>query len=93
MREREIEKAFSIKAKKAGGLAIKFISPAFDGMPDRLVLMPAGKMAFVEFKAPGKKPRALQLVRHRTLSSLGFRVFVLDDVEKIDEVLYAIQTT
>ena len=50
MREREIEKAFSIKAKKAGGLAIKFISPAFDGMPDRLVLMPAARWLLLSLK-------------------------------------------
>ena len=56
-------------------------------MPDRLVLLPSGRMAFVELKAPGKKPRALQLARHRLLRRLGFQVYVIDGIEQIDSVL------
>jgi len=62
-------------------------------MPDRIVLLPDGKVGFVEVKAPGKKPRALQVVRHEKLRELGFKVFVLDGEEQIGEVLHAIQTT
>lgn len=46
MREKEIEKKLTLEVKKRGGLAVKFVSPGFDGMPDRIVLMPEGKMAF-----------------------------------------------
>ena len=70
-----------------GGIAPKFTSPGFDGMPDRLVLLPGGRMGFVELKAPGKKPRALQLARHRLLRRLGFKVFVIDEINQIDGVL------
>lgn len=70
-------------ARKRGGLAPKFTSPGLDGMPDRIVLMPGGHMAFVEVKAPGRKPRPLQEARHRTLRELGFSVYVLDDEEQI----------
>lgn len=54
MREKTIEKKLADAVKARGGLAPKFTSPGFDGMPDRIVLMPGGRMAFVEVKAPGK---------------------------------------
>ena len=93
MREKQIENKLTIEAKKLGGLAVKFVSPSFDGMPDRLVLIPDGHIAFVELKAPGKKPRPLQLARHRLLRSLGFRVYVIDSVEQIGGMLDAIRTS
>lgn len=93
MREAEIEKKLVAEVKKRGGLAPKLVSPGYDGMPDRLVLLPDGKMAFVELKAPGRKPRALQFRRIRELVSLGYGVFIVDSVEMIGEVLDAIQTT
>lgn len=92
MRERELEKMFTTEVKKVGGVALKFVSPGFDGMPDRLVLMPGGRTFFVELKRPGEKPRPLQRARHRMLYSFGFAVFVVDSIEKLDEVLNAIQT-
>jgi len=87
MREKIIEKALVAKVKAMGGIAPKFTSPGFDGMPDRLVLLPRGKMAFVELKAPGRKPRALQEARHRLLQRLGFKVYVIDEINQIDSVL------
>lgn len=93
MREKEIEKRLVAEVKKNGGICPKFVSPGFDGMPDRLVLMPKGRIAFVEVKAPNKKPRALQLARHRKLCSLGFKVYVLDDKEKIGEIIDEIQSS
>ena len=73
-----------------GGLALKFISPGYDGVPDRIVLFPGGRIAFVEVKAPGKTLRPLQVRRKRQLESLGFKVYVLDAAEQIDEILKAI---
>ena len=87
MREKQIENKLATEAKKLGGIALKFVSPSFDGMPDRLVLIPDGHIAFVELKVPGKKPRPLQLARHRLLRSLGFRVYVIDSVEQIGGML------
>ena len=87
MREKQIENKLASEVKKAGGIALKFVSPSFDGMPDRLVLIPDGHIAFVELKAPGKKPRLLQLARHQLLRSLGFRVYVIDSVEQIGGML------
>ena len=85
--ERTIEQELAARTRAMGGIAPKFTSPGFDGMPDRLVLLPGGRMGFVELKAPGKKPRPLQLVRHRLLRRLGFRVYVIDGIEQIDSVL------
>ena len=93
MREKQIENKLTIEAKKLGGIAVKFVSPSFDGMPDRLVLIPDGHIAFVELKAPGKKPRPLQLSRHRLLRSLGFRVYVIDSVEQIGGMLDEVCTS
>ena len=61
MREKTIEHKLVVATKNMGGIAVKFISPGIDGMPDRLVLLPHGRLAFVELKASGKKPRPLQV--------------------------------
>ena len=92
MREKTIEKKLSDAVKVRGGLAPKFTSPGFDGMPDRIVLMPGGHIAFVEVKAPGKTPRPLQKARHRMLRQLGFTVYVLDDESEIGGILDEICT-
>lgn len=92
MREKTIEQKFRAAVKAAGGLALKFTSPGFDGVPDRLALLPGGRMAFVEVKAEGKKPRPLQLSRHRLLRQLGFRVYVLDDESQIGGIIDEIQS-
>ena len=91
MYEREIERKLVARTKAMGGIAPKFTSPGFDGMPDRLILLPGGRMAFVELKAPGKKPRPLQETRHKLLRRLGFKVYVIDSVEQIGSVLSEIE--
>ena len=91
--EKQIEQALVRAVKNVGGIAPKFVSPGFDGMPDRIVLLPHGLFAFVELKAPGKKPRPLQLSRHALLRHLGFRVYVLDSIEQIGVILDEIQTS
>ena len=85
--ERQIEQRLVTETRKRGGMALKFVSPSFAGMPDRLILLPDGKMAFVEVKAPGKKPCPLQVKRHAMLRKLGFRVFVLDAASDIPVIL------
>ena len=93
MREKTIEQRLVKAVKNSGGIAPKLVSPGFDGMPDRLVLLPGGKIGFVEVKAPGKEPRPLQVARHRLLWRLGFKVYVLDDPEQIGGILDEIRTT
>lgn len=93
MREKTLEQKFAAAVRTAGGIAPKFTSPGFDGVPDRLALLPGGRMAFVEVKAPGEKPRPLQEARHRLLRRLGFKVYVLDDKRQIGGILDEIQST
>ena len=87
MREKTLERHLAQAVKKSGGIALKFVSPGTAGVPDRLVLLPDGKICFVEMKAPGKKPTALQRLRHGQLRDLGFRVYVVDSMEGIREVV------
>ena len=91
MREKIIEQHLVKAVKNSGGIAPKLVSPGFDGMPDRLVLLPGGKIGFVEVKAPGKEPRPLQVARHGLLR-LGFKVYVLDAPEQIGGILDEIRT-
>lgn len=90
MRERQVEQSLVKAVKARGGICPKFVSPGLSGVPDRLVLMPNGKMGFVEVKAPSKKPRALQLYRMQQLTDLGFKCFVLDEIEQIPALVQRI---
>ncbi len=92
MREKLVEQKLVRAVKDRGGICPKLVSPGFDGMPDRMVLMQGGHLAFVEVKAPGKVPRPLQVSRHRLLRGLGFLVYVLDDPEQIGGILDEIQS-
>ena len=87
MREKTVEVKLVAAVKAMGGLSPKFISPGYDGMPDRLVLLPNGILAFVELKAPGKKLRPLQVRRKAQLEGLGFSVYCIDRPERIGGVL------
>lgn len=93
MLEKTIEHKLAVTVKKHGGIAVKFVSPNYDGMPDRLVLLPDGVCAFVEVKAPNKKTRPLQKARHKMLKRLGFKVYVLDDADQIGGIIDEIRTT
>lgn len=87
MRERDIEGRLIKAVKEAGGVCPKFIAPGFDGMPDRIVMLPEGHIGFVEVKTKGKQPRPLQRKRHEMLRALGFLVFILDDPVQIPTIL------
>jgi len=91
MNEKQVEQKLVKAVKAMGGICPKFISPGTDGMPDRIMLLPNGKIRFVEVKAPGKKPRQLQVVRHEQLEALGFPVSVLDSPEQIPEIIREVQ--
>lgn len=92
MLEKTIEKQLTTEVRKRGGHAYKLVSPNRAGMPDRLVCLPGGYSAFIELKAPGEKPRPIQQVRHKELQALGQRVYIVDGVHQIKEVLDEIQT-
>lgn len=93
MREKVTEAKLVKAVKSMGGLAPKFVSPGFDGVPDRLVLLPKGKIAFIELKAEGKELRPLQVRRKRQLEKLGFSVYCIDRSEQIGGILDEIQSS
>ena len=93
MREKEVEQSLVLAVKKKGGLALKFVSPGLSGVPDRLILMPNGRLGFIELKAPGEKLRPLQEKRKRQLEALGFLVFCLDNKEKAEVMINEICAT
>lgn len=87
MNEKTIEQKLVKKVKALKGLCLKLSCPGFAGTPDRLILLPKGKIGFVEVKRKGEKPRPLQVSRHKLLRKLGFKVFVLDDEKQIQEII------
>lgn len=93
MREKYVEQALVKSVKSRGGICPKWVSPSFSGVPDRLVFLPNGKFGLVEVKAPDQKPRELQVSRYKLFERLGFKVYVIDRIEMIGEVLDEIDIT
>lgn len=87
MRERDIEAYLRSKVASLGGVALKFTSPGYVGVPDRLLLLPGGKILFVELKAPHGVLSERQKRTHDRFRSLGFTVYVCFDYEQVDSVL------
>ena len=87
MFESRIERRLKNEVERRGGKALKFTPQGYAGMPDRIILIPGGKTVFVELKAPGKKPRPLQVKRARELHTLGFRVYLIDSIESINSFI------
>ena len=92
MREKYIEQLLIKEVKRRGGLCEKWNSGT-SGWPDRIIFFSDGKIGFVEVKAPGKVPRALQAHRREQLRKLGFRVYILDATDQIGGIIDDIQTT
>lgn len=87
MLERDIEQYLVKSVSAIGGTAYKFSSPSRRGVPDRIVVLPDGRVVFVELKAPGKTPTALQEKEHNRLRSLGQDVRVIDSREGVNALL------
>ncbi len=85
--EKSVEDYLRRQVKQAGGRAYKFVSPGNAGVPDRLVALPGGQIAFVELKAPGKKPTSLQRKKMHELQKLGFLTTWADSREAVDRIL------
>ena len=75
--ESSIESKLKKEVEKAvpGARCMKWVCPGYTGVPDRIILLPGGKIAFVETKAPGKHERARQVYVQDFLRRLGFTVF------------------
>lgn len=85
--EKDIEKHLREKVKAIGGKAYKWVSPGNNGVPDRIVCLPGGKIVFAELKTTGREPTALQLVQHAILRQLGFEVRVIDSKQGVNELI------
>lgn len=86
-KERKVEEYLIGKVKSLGGKCYKFVSPGNNGVPDRIVLLPVGRVYFVETKADGEKPRPSQLAVHREMARMGVNVWVLDSKAAVDEFI------
>ena len=93
MLESLIEQHLVKEVNRRDGLCLKFNSQSMTGIPDRIILMKNGTVGFVEVKQKGKKPRPLQKLRMKQLRRLGFKVYTLDEKEKIGEILVEICST
>ena len=87
MREKTIEQKLVKAVKAVGGIALKLTCPGWGGVPDRLILLPDTRLAFVEVKAPGETLRPLQVKRKRQLETLGFSVYCIDHPDQIRQAL------
>ena len=88
MAERDLERRLRDQLRRAGCLPLKFVSPGYTGVPDRIILIPGGQIVFVEMKAPGEKERPRQVYLQGLLRRMGFTVFsAVDSREKIDSVV------
>lgn len=91
--EKTLERKLYSGLKARGGKALKFYSPSFTGMPDRICLAPGGEIWFVELKSTGKKPSKIQSAVIKWLEGLGFWVFVVDSQKELDRFFMTIDTS
>lgn len=85
--EKLIEKTLVDGIKELDGWALKLPCTYVAGLPDRMVLLPGGRIFFAEIKTTGKKPTAVQKLIHERLRRLGFTVYVIDTLDQLNEIL------
>lgn len=85
--EKVLERKLNAEVKSLGGLSIKLLPFLFRGLPDRMCLLPFGNILFCEIKTTTKEPTPIQLLVHKKIRNLGFRVEVIDTTEQINTIL------
>lgn len=85
--EKLLEKKLNSEIKRLGGMSIKLITIHLNGLPDRLCLLPGGRLFFSEIKTTKKKLRRLQKIIAGRLIKLGFKVYVIDSSDKIKKII------
>lgn len=83
MRESDIERRFVREVERAGGRVLKWVSPGNRGVPDRIVILPHGRVVFVELKRSGGRLGPLQERWARILKELGHTVYKIDSIDGI----------
>lgn len=90
MLEKDIESKLRNPIRKLGGLCLKFETPGFTGVPDRILLLPGARAVFVETKKPGKKERRRQEYVQEQIRALGFTVYsTVDSAAKVNAIVEA----
>jgi hypothetical protein len=87
IKERDVERYFKAQLEKRGALVFKFVSPGQAGVPDRVVLLPGGRVVFAEMKAPGEKPRPLQRAVFARMARAGHPVYIIDSREAVKKFM------
>jgi len=91
MKESKIEAKLVRMVRARGGLCYKFVSPGNPGVPDRLVVLPGGRVVFVELKTEVGRLASIQKWQLEQLRKRGVEVRVLkglDEVERfVEEVM------
>lgn len=83
--EKEIERRLTAMVRSHGGLCLKWVCPGWSGVPDRILLLPGGRVVFVETKRPkGGKVSELQRWWQSRLTKLGFYAFFVSTYQDID---------
>jgi hypothetical protein len=85
MREAEIEKRLKNGIRQIGGRCYKFVSPGNDGVPDRIVVLPGGRIVFVELKTETGRLSPLQRIQITRLQELGTDVRVLKGLTEVNQ--------
>lgn len=86
--EKDLERTFSENLNRTKKVwVIKLLSTFIKGLPDRMILCQGGYVGFAEIKTTGKKPTKIQTYIHEKLRALGFKVFVIDDLESRDAAI------
>lgn len=92
--EKELEAKLVHAIINRGGRCLKWTSPGTTGLPDRIILLPGGRVAFVEMKRPkGSKVGPLQLYWRRVLHRLGFKHYTIYTAEDLTTALQELEAT
>ena len=89
--EKEIERYLVRECRRIVMPCLKYSNPFEAGYPDRLVVMPGGKVVWVELKSKGQKPRRIQTERMESLRRLGHFAVILDSKEGVDMLIYELE--
>lgn len=89
--EHWIEDKLALELTKLGHLCLKFVSPGFAGVPDRLVLTADGRVLFVEVKRPGGSLRREQPKVVKLLREMGHRVEIVDTFAQVENLVRELQ--
>lgn len=91
--EKLLERKLKQAVKNIGGWSIKLLPTFISGLPDQMCLLPEGRVFFAEVKTTGEKPRPVQWGIIKKLQKLGFKVYVIDCTNNIENAIKENTTT